>query len=162
MKKTVQVVIAMGFLVGSVSTGIAGQGLKNDPGKAHTPDKIQRSAPSGEEPLPGGSGPGSRSNDLTDMEEVKTNDPKLSKKANDNVPENIQRSAPSGEKALPGGSGPGSRTDQLTGMEEVEPMDPKLSGKKGDAAQATKELEKKRQKKSISSKSKSSSKKSHE
>jgi hypothetical protein len=160
MNKTLQVAIAMGFLVGSVSMGIAGQGMKNTTGEKNIPDKIQRSAPSGEESLPGGSGPGSRSSDLTGMEEVNPNDHISSKKAEANVPENIQRSAPSGEKALPGGSGPGSRTDQLTGMEEVEPMDPKLSGKKGDAAQAAKDLKKKSQEKSISSQS--SSKQSHE
>ena len=83
MNKTLQVVIAMGFLVGSVSTGIAGQGTKNDPGKAQTPDKIQRSTPSGEKPLPSGSGPGSRSNELTGMEEVESMDPKLSGKKGD-------------------------------------------------------------------------------
>ena len=47
MNKTLQVAITMGFLFGVVSTGIAGQGMKNDPGDANTPDKIQRSAPQG-------------------------------------------------------------------------------------------------------------------
>lgn len=38
--------------------------------EGNVPEKIQRSAPSGEESLPGGSGPGTRSEELTGMEDV--------------------------------------------------------------------------------------------
>ena len=80
MKHALQVMIATAFLVGAASVGIAGQKeMKNHSGEANTPEKIQRSSPSGEKPLPGGSGPGSRGDQLTETEDV---DPKDSKLAN--------------------------------------------------------------------------------
>ncbi len=143
MNKTLIVGTALTFLVGVASVGLAGQGQQ---GARNTPDNIQRSAPSGEKSLPGGSGPGSRSDQLTEMEEVKPKDTIHSQSQGQqgarNTPDNIQRSAPSGEKSLPGGSGPGSRSDQLTEMDKVKPVDPNLTQSKGQAAEAAKNLKK--------------------
>ncbi len=50
--------------------GMAGQGMKSGSGEENVPENIQRSTPSGENPLPHGSGPGKRSDQLTEMGEV--------------------------------------------------------------------------------------------
>jgi hypothetical protein len=153
------------FIVGTASLGFAGQGMKSG-SEENVPENIQRSTPSAEKSLSQGSGPGSRSDQMTGMEDIagkgsgeNAGTGMNSAAAEENVPENIQRSTPSAEKSLSQGSGPGSRSDQLTEMEEVDPKNPKVSKGEGKAAQAAKDLKKKSQKEPISSQS--SSQKAH-
>ena len=159
MKYGLPFTLTMAVLVGTSSFGFAGQGMGSDAGKKHTPDNIQRSTPSGEKSLPSGSGPGSREDQLTEMEDIKAQSSTSHSSGDGNVPDQIQRSTPSAEKSLSSGSGPGAREDQLTEMEKVDPNDPKLSGKDGKAATAMKNLMDKSKDGKVSSQS--SSKKSH-
>ncbi len=81
MSSMLKVVMAMAFLFGTATASMAmDKGDMKNSGEANTPDKIQRSAPSGEKPLPGGSGPGSRTDELVGMEDVDPKDPKLANK----------------------------------------------------------------------------------
>lgn len=158
MKRILTVWMATAFILGMTSMGMAGQGMKAGSAEENVPDNIQRSTPSGEKSLEHGSGPGTRSDQLTESKGM-TGQGMTSAAAEENVPENIQRSTPSGEKSLDHGSGPGSRADQLTEMEDVDPKNPNLSKKEGKAAQAAKDLKNKDHQSPISSQS--SSQKSH-
>lgn len=65
-------VACLGVVLG---TGAFAEMKGGEPGTSknpedNVPEKIQRSAPSGEKSLPGGSGPGTRSEELTGMEDV--------------------------------------------------------------------------------------------
>lgn len=119
MKYGLHFTLAMAVLVGTSSFGFAGQGMGSDGGKKHTPDNIQRSTPSGEKSLPSGSGPGSRADQLTEMEDIKAESSTSHSSGDGNVPDQIQRSTPSAEKSLSSGSGPGAREDQLTEMDKL-------------------------------------------
>lgn len=163
MKHGVKIFIATLFLLGSSSVALAGegQGMKSNAGETHTPENIQRSTPSGEKPLSSGSGPGTRADELTELEDVdaKNLHGKSHASGKKNTPEDVQRSTPSGEKSLPSGGSPGSREDQLTEMDQVDPKDPQVSLKDGKSAKAVEDLMKKNKDGKVSSQS--SSKKSH-
>ena len=57
------------FFVGTASMGTAGQGMKSG-AEENVPENIQRSTPSAEKSLPHGSGPGTRSDQLTEMDDA--------------------------------------------------------------------------------------------
>jgi hypothetical protein len=76
MKRVLAVCMTTAFIVGTASMGTAGQGMKSGAAEENVPENIQRSTPSAEKSLPHGSGPGTRSDQLTEMEDV---DPKNSK-----------------------------------------------------------------------------------
>lgn len=66
------------FIFGITTLGLAGQGMKSDAAEENVPENIQRSTPSAEKSL-SGSGPGTRSDQLTEMEDVDPKNPDLSK-----------------------------------------------------------------------------------
>ncbi len=120
--------VIAGFGMIQPSTSSAMEGEK---GAANTPENIQRSAPSGNEFPGSGTGPGSRTDQLTGSNEDQSSQSSMSaqsKSGEQNTPSNIQRSTPSGNEFPGSGSGPGSRTDKLTEMDEADvkenPTDP--------------------------------------
>ena len=74
MKRILSVCLTAAFIVGTASMGMAGQGMKSGSAEDNVPENIQRSSPSGEPSLPHGSGPGSRSDQLTEMGDVSAQD----------------------------------------------------------------------------------------
>ena len=80
MKRILTVWMATAFILGMTSMGMAGQGMKAGSVEENVPDNIQRSTPSAEPSLDSGSGPGSRSDQLTEMEDMDPKNPNLSKK----------------------------------------------------------------------------------
>ncbi|HBP86765.1 MAG: hypothetical protein KC592_07755 [Nitrospira sp.] len=78
MKEILAVCMTAAFIVGTASMGLAGQGMKSGTAEDNVPENIQRSTPSAESSLPTGSGPGSRSDQLTDMEDVDPKNPNMS------------------------------------------------------------------------------------
>lgn len=80
MKRFLTVCMATAFILGTTSMGMAGQGMKTESAEENVPENIQRSTPSAEPSLDEGSGPGSRSDQLTEMEDVDPKNPNLSKK----------------------------------------------------------------------------------
>lgn len=75
MKRILAVCMTMAFIVGTASMGVAGQGMKANSADENVPENIQRSTPSGEPSLPRGSGPGTRSDQLTEMGDVDSKNP---------------------------------------------------------------------------------------
>lgn len=75
MKKILSVCLAAAFIVGTTSIGMAGQGMKAGSAEENVPENIQRSTPSAEPSLDHGSGPGSRSDQLTEMGDVSAQNP---------------------------------------------------------------------------------------
>ncbi len=69
---------SMFFIFGLTTLGLAEQGMKSDAAEENVPENIQRSTPSAEKST-SGSGPGTRSDQLTGMEEVDPKNPDLSK-----------------------------------------------------------------------------------
>lgn len=80
MKRFLTVCMATAFILGLTSVGMAGQGMKAGSAEENVPDNIQRSTPSAEPSLDSGSGPGSRADQLTEMEDVDPKNPNMSKK----------------------------------------------------------------------------------
>ena len=80
MKRFLTVCMATAFILGTTTLGMAGQGMKAGSAEENVPENIQRSTPSAEPSLDEGSGPGSRSDQLTEMEDVDPKNPNLSKK----------------------------------------------------------------------------------
>lgn len=77
MKRVLAVCMTTAFIVGTASLGIAGQGMKSG-SEENVPENIQRSTPSAEKSLPHGSGPGSRSDQLTETEDIDPKNPNVS------------------------------------------------------------------------------------
>ena len=75
MKRFLTVWMATAFILGMTSMGMAGQGMKAGSVEENVPDNIQRSTPSAEPSLDSGSGPGSRSDQLTEMGDVGSQNP---------------------------------------------------------------------------------------
>ena len=130
VKSTIIATAAFGMIA---SFGMLGQpssssAMEGEKGAANTPENIQRSAPSGNKFPGSGTGPGSRTDQLTGSDEGQSSMSAQSSSGTKNTPSNIQRSAPSGNEFPGSGTGPGSRTDQLTEMGEAEvkknPTDP--------------------------------------
>jgi hypothetical protein len=97
-------------------------GTSNNPAD-NVPDQIQRSSPSGEESLPGGSGPGDRSDALTDM-----GNEKAVKKGHAELEKNVNKTEGGGAAMA---------------AEELQQRSTEKS-KKGISAQSSKEAEKKK------------------
>jgi hypothetical protein len=70
MKEILALCLTAAFIMGTASMGMAGQGMKSGSAEENVPENIQRSSPSAESSLPHGSGPGSRSDQLSEMGEV--------------------------------------------------------------------------------------------
>lgn len=73
MNRMLAVCLTTACMVGTASLGFAGQGMKSGAAEENVPENIQRSTPSAEQSMPHGSGPGTRSDQLTEMGD---NDPK--------------------------------------------------------------------------------------
>ncbi|MGB5056378.1 MAG: hypothetical protein WBO24_18450 [Nitrospirales bacterium] len=75
MKRILGVCMTAAFIMGMASMGMAGQGMKAGSAEENIPENIQRSTPSAEDPLSHGSGPGTRSDQLTEMGDVSAQNP---------------------------------------------------------------------------------------
>lgn len=80
MKRFLTVCMVPAFILGTTAVGMAGQGMKAGSAEENVPDNIQRSTPSAEPSLDSGSGPGSRSDQLTEMENMDPKNPNMSNK----------------------------------------------------------------------------------
>lgn len=80
MTRFLTVLTATAFMLGMTSMGMAGQGMKAGSAEENVPENIQRSTPSAEPSLDSGSGPGSRADQLTEMEDVDPKNPNMSNK----------------------------------------------------------------------------------
>ncbi len=108
MKTAIIVASVFGLMAGTgtmfqTSLVFAGEGQKAaEKASENVPENIQRSAPSGEKSLPGGSGPGNRSDQLTKMDEVEAKknptDPEKLKNKKDIAAESKTQSHQSGSQ----------------------------------------------------------------
>lgn len=75
MERILGLCMTAALIMGMASMGMAEQGMKGGSADENIPENIQRSTPSAEEPLSHGSGPGTRSDQLTEMGDVSAQNP---------------------------------------------------------------------------------------